>query len=64
MRIITRTDLIGRSAAELRVLAGIFNSIMLAAPPLSAEWRAAADAVTAIAAERDLRLDEPFKRAV
>jgi hypothetical protein len=64
MKTITRSNLKGRSATELRVLAGIFNSIMVAAHPLSAEWRAAADAVTAIQAERDLRLSEPFKCAV
>ena len=42
MRSITRSDLTGRSVVELRVLAAIFNRLLLAAPPLSADWHAAA----------------------
>lgn len=63
MRTITRADLTGRNTVELTVLTAIFNRLLLAAPPLSTEWRAAADAVHAIRAERDCRLNEPFRCA-
>jgi hypothetical protein len=56
MTTITRADLTGRSTVELTVLAAIFNRLLLAAPPLSADWQAAADAAHAIRAERDCRL--------
>jgi hypothetical protein len=64
MRSITRSDLTGRSVVELRVLAAIFNRLLLAAPPLSADWHAAATTLDTIKAERDRRLHEVQRIAV
>jgi len=63
MKTVTTSDLARASGTELRVLAGIFNSLLVSTEPLSAEWQAAANAVDAIAAERNRRLAMPFRLA-
>lgn len=61
MKTVTKAELVRASATELRVLAGIFNSAMVCAEPLSAEWYVAVEALNAITAERNRRLDQPFR---
>jgi len=64
MRNLTRSELAHRTALELSVLHAIFNQALVAAAPMSAEWREIATAVDTIQSERNSRLDQPFRRAV
>jgi hypothetical protein len=63
MRTLTRSELAHRTALELSVLHAIFNQALVAAAPMSAEWRTIINSVDAIQAERNSRLEQPFSRA-